>query len=306
MRLDSISEGSRPTALLQTYSQEEGSFVADKVFPKIKGGASFGEYYIFDKGVFNADELQIIADGGVPVDLEMAFTRDNFVTEVWGASYPLTHKKIKEADSQLKLDKLPVKTLKTKLLIRKEVMFASKFMTTGKWATDVTPETLWDAVGSDPIGDIATGILKIQESTGYTPETLTVSAEVHKVLRLHPQLIGLLKDNEDRIASEDQIKNLLGVKHYLVSSAITSTGFIFGKNALLTYSPNEALALEEPSAGYTIMNDKMEGSNGTGVKITVDKTTSKRAEIVHYDLKVDIEQKLTGADLGYFFNGVIS
>jgi hypothetical protein len=105
---------------------------------------------------------------------------------------------------------------------------------------------------------------------------------------------------------------LFEIDEILVSDAIENTAaegataahsFILGKHALLCYAAPSP-GLQTPTAGYTFSWSGYMGASAEGTRMKqfrMEQIESDRIEI-----QMALDCKLVAADLGYFFNGVVS
>jgi hypothetical protein len=154
------------------FFQDEQNFVADKVFPMVPVVHQTDQYFVWNIGDFFRDDAQQRADG-----VESAGTGMNLTTQSYTAAVYALHKDIgpqvrANADPAIDVDVTTTRMLMQKLLIKRDRVFATKFLTTGLWTgtstgSDITgtaggtPGTgtppLWsDDANGDPFTDIAT------------------------------------------------------------------------------------------------------------------------------------------------------
>jgi hypothetical protein len=77
--------------------------------------------------------------------------------------------------------------------------------------------------------------------------------------------------------------------------------FVHGKHALLCHTAS-APAMETPSAGYTFSWTGV--GNGAGMSMDVFDIRETKTRRVEGEMAFD--NKMTGSDLGYFFNGAVA
>lgn len=305
------------------YMQDANNFISHKVFPNVPVKKQSDRYYVYDRGEFNRDEMEDRAPG----------------TESAGGSYKIDstptyycpvkafHKDIPDdvranADSVLSPDRDATVFCTSKYLIKREVTWAAKYFVSGVWGTDKTPSTLWSAANSTPINEIRAAKRAVMEETGFEMNTLVLGSKVYDVLVDHASIIDRVKYGQTvgnpAMAGIDALKSLLEIENIYVLKAIKNTepekatdfshppssgymnhSFIGDANScLLCYSaPNPGLMV--PSAGYTFNWTGMIGG-GNGSRIKRFRMNHLNADRVEIDCAFD--QKVIGADLGYFFD----
>jgi len=122
--------------------------------------------------------------------------------------------------------------------------------------------SLWsDPLSSDPLADVETGKEAIRRQTGRYPNTLMLSAQTAKALRVHADIIDLIKYTGRGVAWTNLFADLFGVERVVIGGAVyaDSTGAlvdIWGKAAVLAFTELGAVAdMGLPSYGYTYRLD---------------------------------------------------
>lgn len=307
------------------YLQDAMNFIAARVFPNIPVGKQSDRYYTYDRGDFNRDEMQLRAPGtesaGGGYDIDNTPT---YFADVYAFHKDIPDQVRSNADAVLNPDREATEFVTHKALIKREVLWSSKYFTTSVWTTDITGvssgastgETLqWDNSSSDPIGDIRAGKSTVLESTGYEPNTLVMGSQVFDQLIDHADVVDRVKYGAQRDVSTVDIPELMAllklerifvmkaIKNTALDGATNSHSFIGGKNALLCYATPRP-GLMTPTAGYTFSWNGMMGSGAEGGRIK--KFRMEHLESDRVEIQMAFDQKLVSADLGYFFSGIIS
>lgn len=310
------------TNMSVAYMQDSSAFIADKVFPIVKVKRQSDVYYIYNKGDFMRDEAQLrgaateSAGGDYGVEAsdpyycrKHAFHKD--VTPEERANY----------DEPLNADSDAADFVSQKMLIRREMEWASKFFKSGIWGTEIAGASAvaegkviyWNEATSDPIGDVTGASVKMASTTGYKPNTLVLSPFVFNALKNHEDILDRIKYTQKGIVTEDLLATLFGVERVLVAWSVVNSaakgakddiGFIMGKHALLCYS-NPTPALKKPSAGYIFAWTGLEGSGAYGnriVRLPMD-VLGLGTERIEGEIAFDAKQICK--DLGTFFKDIV-
>jgi hypothetical protein len=212
-----------------------------------------------------------------------------------------------------------------RLLIRRDRLFVSKWLTTSVWGTDITGVSSapgasqvyqWsDATNSDPIGDIAAAKTAVLLNTGMEPNKLTISYPVLQALIQHPLIIDRIKYTSMPTAknvTQTLLAEMFGVDEVIVSKAVYNAGieggtdsfnWIMGKAALLSYSPPTP-ALMTPASGYIFSWSGYTGLNDMGIRTSSWYEQKLRATRVECEMAFDMATVAT--DLGYFFSSIVA
>lgn len=322
----SLHVDSALTNLSVAYRQSANNFIADVVFPNVPVRFKSDEYYKFNRADWNRDEVTVRAPG-----TESAGGGFNISTETYTAKVHAFHKDVTDqdranADPAINLDRAAVDFVMHKMMLAKEIDWASAYFTTGVWGTDITGvasgpstgETIkWsDTTSGDPIGDIEAAIIAMEEDTGYSPNTMVIGRKVMSALKNHPDIVDRVKyatsttDNPAKV-NERTLAALFGIDRILVSRAVKNTAnegateasaFVTGSNALLCYAA-PAPSLMEPSAGYTFSwTGYLNAGNAMGIATSRFRMDHLKSERIEAEMAYD--QKVVSSDLGYFFSAI--
>ena len=97
------------------------------------------------------------------------------------------------------------------------------------------------------------------------------------------------------------------MKNTSAEGVAESNAFIGGKHALLAHVAPSA-GLMTPMAGATFAWNNLQGVNNLGITVeSFSDDALKRMQVAeHIQVKMSYDMKVTGADLGYFFDTVVA
>lgn len=295
------------------YIQSEQSFIADKVFPIVPVKKQSDRYFKYSK----EDWMRVVATVRAP-GTESAgggWKVDN--TPTYFAAITSVHKDIDDytrsnADEPIDMDRDATAWVTRQLLLLREKMWQESFFKTGVWSEDFTPATLWSAGGSTPIEDVEKKRDQIESHTGYRPNVLVVSPDVHTVLKNHSTILERIKYTQRGVVTQDLLASLFDVDRYLVAKAVIDSSheggtpapnFLYTKDALLVYAANEP-SLMQPSGGYIFTWAGLFGAGAYGNRISKFRMEHLKSDRVEGEMAFDA--KVVASDCGVFFNNVIA
>lgn len=300
------------TNIAVAFIQQAKHFVATKVFPEVPVMKQSDRYFVYKKDAWYRDEAKERAPASESAG--GGFEIDN--TPTYFAGVKAFHKDVDDqvranADQPIDMDRDATLFVSQILMLRKEKVFRDNFFTTGKWAVDTTPATLWDAGGSDPVNDVQTQMEAIAEKTGWMPNKLIVGPQVHRALKRNAAILDRIKYTQKAVITEEILASLFEVDQYMVARATENTAkegatatmaSLYGKDALLVYAA-PAPSIMAPSGGYVFTWNGLLGSSaGTRIKrFRMEQIASDRVEG-----EMAWDMKLVAADLGVFFDNVIT
>lgn len=310
------------TNISVAYLQDAGNFIAHRVFPIVPVKRQSDVYYMYNKGDFMRDEAQVrgaateSAGGDYGVEAQQpyycrkhAFHKD--VTPEERANY----------DEPLDADKDATDFVSQKMLIRREMEWATKFFKPGIWGRGIVGaadaaenQTLkWNLPTSNPIADITGASVQMAAETGYKPNTLVLSPFAFNALKNHEDILDRIKYTQKGIVTADLLATLFEVDNVYVAWGVVNTAakgatekidFIMGKHALLCYV-NPRPALRKPSAGYIFAWTGLEGSGAYGNRIVRLPMDMLGLGTERIEGEIAFDAKKICADMGVFFEGIV-
>jgi hypothetical protein len=300
------------------WRQDQSEFVADQVFPNVPVQKQADRYYVYDRdNWFRAQAekrglAQESAGGGFTVD-----STPTYYCDVWAFHKDVDDQIRANQDQVIDVDRDATEFVTRDLMLKKELTWAAQYFTTGIWTGsttggDITPATLWDAVGSTPIEDIRAQLLSTKRRTGFRANTVVMGEEVWNVLQDHPDFLERIKFTQTAIVTTALFASVLGVSKVLVAGAVQNVSiegaaedmeFVFGKACLIVYSAPRP-GLLTPTGGYTFSWAGLFGAGALGGRILRFRMEHLKSDRVEGEMSFD--QKVVAPEMGAFLTGVIS
>jgi hypothetical protein len=318
------------TNIAVAYMQDNANYIADKVFPIVPVEFQSDLYYKWSKDDFFRDEAQIRADGQESAGSGLNLTTASYAAKVWALHKDIGDQMRRNADPAVDIEVAVTRALMQKLLIRRDRLFATNYLTTGIWGTDITgvPSApsggqvyQWsDGTNSDPFSDIAAGQTAILQNTGQEANVLTLGWPVYQALRKHPLVIDRIKYTmqadaknitPELLAAAFDVDRVVVAKAAYNSSnegnASPSYSFAVGKVALLCHAAPEP-GLMVPSAGYIFGWAGLEGNNADGISAWSEPVPNrgKPGSTVRCEAEMALDMQIVGSDLGYYFTSIVA
>lgn len=311
------------TNISVSYMQDAADFIADKVFPQVPVKKQSDIYFIYDKGSTLRDAARIRANGGESAGGGYEVTQaPPYYCEVHAFHIDVTAQDRANYDKPLDADIDATEAVTNKMLIRREVEWATQFFIDTVWTrvvtgVDATPDgdqaIKFNLATSTPIQDITDEIITIASQTGKRPNGVCMSPNVFYALKNHEDILDRIKYTEKGIVTSALLAALFEVDEVHVAWGIVNAGkegaadaidFIMGKHMLL-YHKAKKPALKTPSAGYIFTWTGLEGAGAYGnriVRIPMDLLGLGTERI---EGEIAFDAKVTGADLAAFFKGIV-
>ena len=304
------------TNISVAYMQDQGSYIANAVFPTLPVEKQSDKYYTYTKGDWFRDEAAKRAPSTESAGSGYGVSTASYSTDVYAFHKDIDDQVRANADSPIDLDRDATMFVTQRMLLRQEIDWSSTYFTTGVWATDkvgVTDFPVWsDYSTSDPIDNIEAGKSTMLTSTGFMPNILVIGYDAFRQLRHHPDVVDRVKYTSSSVPSEQILASLFGVDRVLVTRAIKNSGAegaadsfaqVHGKNAALYYvAPQPGLLT--PSAGYQFAWRGVSDGLGQNIGISRFRRPEIRADRVEAQMAWDF--KVVSADLGYFFSACVA
>lgn len=303
------------------YIQDTSDFIADRVFPVIGVDNKSDKYYTYDQNDWFRDEAEVRAPSTESVGGGYSHSTDSYTCERYAFHKDLDDEVRSNYDDPLNPERDSTEFVTQKLLLKREVLFVSNFLTSSPWTNSYTggadgtdPNFVYwsDDANSDPEDNVTTWQRAAKKVTGFKPNRLAIGGEVWDDLKRHAQIIEQVKyTREATQVSQTLVAQALGLDELVVAEGIKATNEeggtesysqIVGKEGLLYYVPDNP-GLLKPSAGYIF---GWEGfmDNPYGVRIRdfrIERLTSDRFEgEMYFDLKT------VAPDLGIYLDSIVS
>jgi len=300
------------------WLQDMSEFVADRAFRVVPVNHQSDRYYTYTrKNWFQAGARKRApstesAGGGYDLD-----NTSTYYADVWAFHKDVDDQIRANADAVLDLDVEATEFVTRDLALKRELLWAAQQFTTGVWTgsttgTDITPSTLWDAVGSTPIADMRAQLVAAKRRTGFRPNVVVMGEEVWAVLQDNPDFLERIKYTQTAIVGTDLLASVLGVDEVLIAGGVNDVAeqgaaedmqFIFGKSLMMMYRPARP-GIMTPAAGYTFSWTGYFGANAVGGRIKRFRVDTIASDRVEGEMAFDF--KLVAPEMGVFFSGVIS
>lgn len=306
------------------YMQDENSFIADRVFPRIPVKKQSDVYFTYNKGDMFRDEAQVRGRATESVGSDYGVEASNpYYCKVWSFHNDVTEQDRANFDDPLDADRDATDFVSQKMLIKRETQWASKYFQKDVWTTEITGQAAdpvganqtlkWSNPLSDPIKDITDASVVMAEKTGYRPNKLVLSPFAYSALCNHEVILDRIKYTQKGIVTAELLASLLGVDEVLVAWGIVNDAakgdaedmkFIMGRHALLCYA-NPRPGIKKPSAGYIFTWTGYAGASAYGsriVRIPMDQLGLGTERI---EGEVAFDAKVIANDLGVFFADIV-
>lgn len=310
------------TNISVAYMQDENSFIADKVFPRIPVKKQSDVYFVYNKGDFFRDEARVRAGASESVGGDYGVeAADPYYCRVHAFHKDVTEQDRANYDEPLDADTDATDFVTQKMLIRREMEWARKFFRPGVWTTEVTGVASNPQAGealkfsdpmSDPIRVITNQSIDMASKTGFRPNTLVLSPRVFYALKNHEDILDRIKYTQKGIVTNDLLATLFEVDNVYTAWGVVNTAaqgeaddidFIMGDHALLCYV-NPRPAIKQPSAGYIFTWTGLMGASAYGSRIVRLPMDILGLGTERIEGEVAFDPKVIAQDLGVFFKDI--
>lgn len=299
-----------------SIAYRNSSYIADQIFPMVPVNKQSNIVTKYDQSHWFRDEAKIrragakSAGGGWTVDKTDTYYCDRF-------SYrkEIDDETRDNADMPFNLDREAAEFCTEKMLIRREVAFATDFFTTSVWGTDkvgATDFTKWsDYAGSTPLLDVTNFKDTVEGKIAVEPNKMVLGKQAWVYLKWHPDLVDTIKYTQRGQLSVDLVASLFELDNLFVGRSIYTTtaegtaeasvsySRIWGKHALLVYVPNSP-SLLTPAAGYTFVWQRV-----AAALQYIKRMRDEEREVDIIEVNSYFDQKVTAANAGLFMQNVV-
>lgn len=295
------------TNMLIAYMNEEADFVARRAAPVVPVAEESGTYFTIEQKHWFAEKLERRAYGDTYAQGGYTFGSDTYKTLQWGLEHVIPVEHERTSQLPMRLEQVGLEWLAHQSNLRKEIAFATDFMTTGVWTTNPTP-TDWDDSSGVPVTDIRENKRVIRQLTGRSPNALIMGEIVYDALVTNAQVATLIQYTETRTVDrvESLLAGVLGVQMLMVSKAIynaANTGQTVNLDPIL--DDDALLCIVTPGADMMSVSSMktFAWDSGEGEIGSYNDPKRRNSRVLQHTEQWD--QKLIAAATGAFFSDIV-
>lgn len=304
-RLEELRINAYLSEVARGYSNN--AFVAQYLFPTIYSEKEKIDIFEFNKEAFQIYNTERAIRANSNVISPKGFKKHTTTLKENDLSYPIDYREEEEAEKvKLQLHATNVVTEGLNLKLEKEcadlVQNPNSYSTENKIILSGT--SCFDDKTSDPQGVVDDAKDAVSAKIAQDPNTMIIGQSAWKALKKHPQLVGLISDNKNKMVTLEFLKEIFEVENIYIGKSIFSNAEgnferIWKDNIVLAYVPNLGASRTEydPSFAYTVRKKDA---------LQIDEYT-KEGNKVKYIRATDIYTPfLVGPEAGYLISNVLS
>lgn len=304
-RLEELRINAYLSEVARGYSNN--AFVAQYLFPTIYSEKEKIDIFEFNKEAFQIYNTERAIRANSNVISPKGFKKHTTTLKENDLSYPIDYREEEEAEKvKLQLHATNVVTEGLNLKLEKEcadlVQNPDSYSAENKIILSGT--SCFDNEASDPQGIIDDAKDAVSAKIAQDPNTMIIGQAAWKALKKHPQLVGLISDNKNKMVTLEFLKEIFEVENIYIGKSIfsnTEGNFerIWKDNIVLAYVPNLGASRTEydPSFAYTVRKKDA---------LQIDEYT-KEGNKVKYIRATDIYTPfLVGPEAGFLISNVLS
>ena len=304
-RLEELRINAYLSEVARGYSNN--AFVAQYLFPTIYSEKEKIDIFEFNKEAFQIYNTERAIRANSNVISPKGFKKHTTTLKENDLSYPIDYREEEEAEKvKLQLHATNVVTEGLNLKLEKEcadlVQNPDSYSAENKIILSGT--SCFDNEASDPQGIIDDAKDAVSAKIAQDPNTMIIGQAAWKALKKHPQLVGLISDNKNKMVTLEFLKEIFEVENIYIGKSIFSNAEgnferIWKDNIVLAYVPNLGVSRTEydPSFAYTVRKKDA---------LQIDEYT-KEGNKVKYIRATDIYTPfLVGPEAGYLISNVLS
>lgn len=247
-----------------------GELVGMNLFPRVPVAVSGGQIIEFDRDAFRLVNARR-APGANTRRIQLGYSGKPFALLQDSLEVPLPREYSRDAAlvPGIDLSARSVRVTMRNLSLSLENDQAVLATTAGNYGAGnkvvLAGATKWSAATGTPLTDVDTAREAIRQACGLYPNVMIMSAVAFNAAKNNPNVIARFQYNGAAGTDSSQITpamlaGLFNVKKIVIGTAVTWNDAnvavdVWGNNAVLAYVPEENLAIEEPSYGYTYTMD---------------------------------------------------
>ncbi|MBP3490369.1 hypothetical protein J6K35_00735 [bacterium] len=281
------------------------AFVAQNLFPTIYSEKEKIDIFEFNKEAFQIYNTERAIRANSNVISPKGFKKHTTTLTENDLSYPIDYREEQEAE-KVKLQLHATNVVTEGLQLKHEKECADLVQNPNNYAAEnkilLSGTSCFSDKNSDPQGVVDDAKDAVSEKIAQDPNTMIIGQAAWKSLKKHPQLKGLISDNQNKLVTLNLLKEIFEIENIFIGKSIFANEEgkferIWKDNIVLAFVPNLGTSRTEydPSFAYTVRKKDA---------LQIDEYT-KEGNKVKYIRATDIYTPfLVGAEAGYLISGV--
>jgi hypothetical protein len=316
---------SAPLTTISTAYAQNGNWMADQVFPNVPVSRQGDLYWRYPQGAWRRSIAGLRAPATESVGGGWDVTTDSYYANVYAVHKDVDDQTLTNArGGGFDLYSDATNWVTENLLLKRDQLFASTYLTTGVW-TGLTTDQVgvvsapaanqfiqFDQAASDPIGVMSKAIIAMAKNTGYRPNVVVMGPSVYNALLNNSEIIARVVYTGGGFLTESVLQQALGVDKIVVTWSTQNTAplgatdaysFVNDKSLLLVYAAPQP-GLQTLSGGYIFTWDGLLGSGSYGTRIKSFR--QEQIESQRIEGEMAFAMKVVASDVGVFFTSVVA
>ena len=280
------------------------AFVAQNLFPTIYSEKEKIDIFEFNKEAFQIYNTERAIRANSNVISPQGFKKHTTTLTENDLSYPIDYREEQEAE-KVKLQLHATNVVTEGLQLKHEKECADLVQNPNNYASEnkilLSGTSCFSDKNSDPQGVVDDAKDAVSAKIAQDPNTMIIGQAAWKSLKKHPQLKGLISDNQNKLVTLNLLKEIFEIENIFIGKSIFANeegNFerIWKDNIVLAFVPNLGTSRTEydPSFAYTVRKKDA---------LQIDEY-QKEGNKVKYIRATDIYTPfLVGADAGYLISG---
>lgn len=280
------------------------AFVAQNLFPTIYSEKEKIDIFEFNKEAFQIYNTERAIRANSNVISPKGFKKHTTTLTENDLSYPIDYREEQEAE-KVRLQLHATNVVTEGLLLKHEKECADLVQDPNNYSSSnkilLSGTSCFSDKNSDPQGVVDDAKDAVSAKIAQDPNTMIIGQAAWKSLKKHPQLKGLISDNQNKLVTLNLLKEIFEIENIFIGKSIFANeegNFerIWKDNIVLAFVPNLGTSRTEydPSFAYTVRKKDA---------LQIDEY-QKEGNKVKYIRATDIYTPfLVGADAGYLISG---
>ena len=310
------------TSISVAYVQDADGFVASRVFPIVPVDENSGNYWLYNKGDMLRSDAKLRAPGTRAAQKTVGVSTATYLCQQWALDHKIPDEILRSRKSPFS-DQVAVSVLTQDLLIRRDLEWATTFMSTGVWANEKAggggggQVVSWDqGASANILEDIAEWHDTVKAACGRRPNVAVITSDVWQYVKNNADVVDRIKYTQrgqvglDTFAALIEVDEVLLLDSVQVTSAENATAVTAGvatEKFLLAYrSPTPDILV--PSAGYVFSWPEFDGVREAAAAGAAAITSwyDQAEEAQYYRGKAHFDMKVVASDAAFLGYNLLS
>lgn len=278
------------------------AFISDALFPTIEEDSEKVDIFEFNKEAFSIYNTNRAIRANSNVISPKGFNKKTVTLQEHDLAYPIDYRE-EEESKKVKLQVHATNVVTEGLKLKHETQCAELVQDLDSYDSGhkitLSGNSKFTNDKSDPVGVVEDAKDTVAGKIAQDPNTMVMGHDTWKRLKRHPQIIGLISNNKNKIVTLEFLKEIFEIPNIVIGRSVFANEQgefvkVWGDNIVLAYVSNLSTRTQyDPAFAYTVKKKNA---------LVIDEYSREGKKVKHIRGTDIYSPFLVGSEAGYLIN----